>query len=164
MPGHDGLIVGGGHNGLTLGAYLARAGLRVAVLERNATIGGGTSTEESARPGFRFNLHSNFYIGFSASPLVRDLELHRFGFAFVEPPVQQGVTLRDGTALTIHRDVGRSCASLARFSRRDAEAFRALHEPYAVQMRYPTGPRARTGAARNTPSACSRRGAATRRT
>jgi phytoene dehydrogenase-like protein len=135
MATYDGVIVGAGHNGLTLGAYMARAGLRVAVLERQASIGGGTSTEESALPGFRFNLHSNFYIGFSGSPLVRDLELYRHGFAYVEPPVQQGVTLRDGTALTIHRDVDRSCASIARFSKRDADAFRDLHQTYAVRMR-----------------------------
>jgi phytoene dehydrogenase-like protein len=135
MATFDGLIVGGGHNGLTLGAYLARAGLRVAVLERTASIGGGTGTEEPALPGFRFNLHSNFYIGFGSSPLVRDLELARHGFATVEPPVQQGVALRDGTALTIHKDLERSCASLARFSKRDADAFRDLYQTYAVAMR-----------------------------
>ncbi len=135
MATYDGLIVGGGHNGLTLGAYIARAGLKVAVLERNPTIGGGCTTEESVLPGFRFNLHSNFYIGFSTSPLVHDLELYRYGFSYLEPPVQQGVTLRDGTALTIHGDVERSCASIAKFSKRDAEAFRYLHATYAVTMR-----------------------------
>ena len=102
MATYDGLIVGGGHNGLTLGAYMARAGLRVCVLERNPWIGGGTTTEESILPGFRLNLHSNFYIGFNTAPLVSDLELYRFGFSYVEPPVQQGVTLRRSGICTRH--------------------------------------------------------------
>ncbi len=135
MSRFDGVIIGAGHNGLTLGAYMARAGLRVCVLERNAWMGGGCTTDEPMLPGFRCNLHSNFYIGFSEAPLVRDLELNRFGFATIEPPVQQGLTMRDGTALTIHKDLGRSCASIARISQHDADAFRALHETYAVKMK-----------------------------
>lgn len=66
---------------------------------------------------------------------MRDLELARHGFAYIEPPVQNGVAMRDGTALTIHKDIDRTCASIARFSRRDAESFRYLNETYAVKMR-----------------------------
>ena len=135
MTTYDGLIVGGGHNALTLGAYMARAGLRVCVLEKNAWLGGGCTTDEPMLPGYRCNMHSNFYIGFDASPLSRDLALERYGFAWIEPPVQQGVAMRDGTALTIHKDIDKTCASIARFSKRDAEAFRYLHATYAVKMR-----------------------------
>jgi phytoene dehydrogenase-like protein len=135
MAAYDGVIVGAGHNSLTLGAYMARAGLKVCVLERNPFIGGGTTTEESILPGFRLNLHSCYYIGFNTAPLVRDLELYRFGFSYVEPPVQQGVTLRDGTCLLIYKDVEKSCASIARFSKRDADSFRYLYETYTVAMR-----------------------------
>ena len=131
----DGIVVGAGHNGLTLAAYLARAGLSVLVLEKNAWIGGGTTTDEPLLPGYRFNLHSNFYIGLDHAPFLRDLELHRFGFAYVVPPVQQAAALRDGTAITVHQDVERTCASLGRFSRHDAEAFRHLHSTWAGQMR-----------------------------
>jgi phytoene dehydrogenase-like protein len=135
MAKFDGIIIGGGHNGLTLGAYMSRAGLKVCVLESTTAIGGGCSTEQPALPGFRFNLHSNFYIAWANAPLTRDLELHRFGFSTIEPPVQQGVAFRDGTALTIHKDLEKSCASLARFSRRDADTYRDMHETYAVQMK-----------------------------
>jgi phytoene dehydrogenase-like protein len=135
MAGFDAVIIGAGHNGLTLGAYTSRAGLTVCVLERNPRIGGGCSTEEPALPGFRFNLHSNFYIAWADAPLTRDLELFRYGFSTIEPPVQQGVALRDGTALVIHQDVEKSCASIARFSVRDAETYRELHEAYGVSMR-----------------------------
>ena len=63
MDSYDGIVIGAGHNGLTLAAYLARAGLRMAVVERNARVGGGCTTDEPALPGYRFNLHSNFFMG-----------------------------------------------------------------------------------------------------
>ena len=85
MASYDGVVIGAGHNGLTLAAYLSRAGLRIAVLERNGAIGGGTSTQEPALPGHRFNLHANFFMGWSHAPLMRDLELARFGYAYIDP-------------------------------------------------------------------------------
>ena len=135
MPTYDAVVVGAGHNGLTLAAYLSRAGLRVAVLERNPRIGGGTSTEEPTLPGYRFNLHANFFMGFRHTPLIPDLELHRFGFSFIEPLVQQAAAFRDGTCVVIHKDLEATCASLARFSKRDAQTFRDLHYVYGQQMR-----------------------------
>src|SRR5262245_64443246 len=135
MSRYDAIIIGAGHNGLTLAAYLSRAGLKVAVLERNSKIGGGTSTDEPSLPGYRFNLHSNFFMGFRHAPLMHDLELYRFGYAYVEPPVQQAAAFRDGTCVVIHKDIDATCRSLARFSRRDAETFRELHELYGKKMR-----------------------------
>jgi phytoene dehydrogenase-like protein len=130
----DGVIIGGGHNGLTLGAYLTRAGLKVCVLEATAAIGGGCSTEQPTLPGFRFNLHSNFYISWANSPLTDDLDLGRFGFSTIEPPVQQGIAFRDGTALVINKDVEKTCASIAQFSKRDAETYHAMHQTFAIEM------------------------------
>ena len=127
MPAYDAIVIGAGHNGLTLAAYLARAGLDVAVVERNPRIGGGTSTEEPTLPGYRRNLHSSFFMGFRHAPLMRDLELYRFGYSYIEPLVQQAAAFRDGTCVVIHKDLEATCASLARFSRRDAERFRELH-------------------------------------
>lgn len=135
MTEFDGIVIGAGHNGLTLAAYLTRAGLRVAVVEKNAHAGGGCTTAEPILPGYRCNLHSNFYMGFRHSPLVGDLELHRFGFSYIDPPVQQAAAFRDGTCIVIHKDIERTCRSLARFSRRDADTFRYLHDRYGVQMR-----------------------------
>jgi phytoene dehydrogenase-like protein len=130
MPSYDGVVIGAGHNGLVLAAYLARAGMKIAVLERNAQIGGGTSTAEPALPGYRFNLHANFFMGFRHAPLMRDLELWRHGYSYVEPPVQNAAAFRDGTAVAIQRDIGKTCASLARFSKRDADTFLELHRFY----------------------------------
>src|SRR5262245_26576643 len=134
MPSYDGIVIGAGHNGLTLAAYLSRAGLRIEVVEKNARFGGGTCTEEPSLPGYRFNLHSNFFIGFRHAPLMRDLELYRYGFAYVEPPVQQAAAFRDGSCVVIHKDLDATCLSLARFSKRDAESFRDLHHFY-VKLR-----------------------------
>jgi phytoene dehydrogenase-like protein len=135
MATYDGVIIGAGHNGLTTAAYLTRAGLKIAILEKNDFIGGGTATHEPTLPGYRSNYHANFFMGFRHSPLIGDLELHRFGFSYVEPPVQQAAAFRDGTCVVIHKDLDRTCASLARFSRRDAERFRELHHLYAKKMR-----------------------------
>src|SRR5258708_25484494 len=113
MAGFDAVIIGAGHNGLTLGAYMSRAGLTVCVLERSPRIGGGCSTEEPALPGFRFNLPSNFYIGWADAPLTRDLELYRYRFSTIEPPGQQGVGLRGRTARGRPQDAQESSRALA---------------------------------------------------
>ena len=135
MTTYDGVVIGAGHNGLTTAAYLARAGLKIAVLERNQRIGGGCSTETDKLPGFRLNLHANFYMGMSHCPLIEDLELYRYGFSYIEPPVQQAAAFRDGTCVVIHKDLDKTCASLARFSKQDAETFRELWHTYCVEMR-----------------------------
>ncbi len=135
MANFDGVVIGAGHNGLTLAAYLTRAGLRMAVLERNEAIGGGCSTDTARLPGFRLNLHANFYMGMSHCPLITDLELYRYGFSYIEPPVQQGAAFRDGTCVVIHKDLDKTCASLARFSKQDADTFRELWHAYCIEMR-----------------------------
>jgi phytoene dehydrogenase-like protein len=135
MAVYDGVVIGAGHNGLTLAAYLTRAGMKIAVVERNDRIGGGCTTAEPTLPGYRFNLHSNFFMGFRHAPLMRDLELHRFGFSYVEPLVQQAAAFRDGTCVVVHKDLDATCASLSRFSKRDAQTFRELYHLYCEQMR-----------------------------
>jgi phytoene dehydrogenase-like protein len=54
---YDGIIVGGGHNGLICASYLAKAGLKIAVIERNDAMGGGCTTSEFVAPGFKHNSH-----------------------------------------------------------------------------------------------------------
>jgi phytoene dehydrogenase-like protein len=135
MASYDGVVIGAGHNGLTTAAYLTRAGLRIAVIERNQRIGGGCSTDVDRLPGFRLNLHANFYMGMSHCPLIEDLDLYRYGFSYIEPPVQQAAAFRDGTCVMVYKDLDRTCASLARFSGWDAETFRELWQTYCVEMR-----------------------------
>jgi phytoene dehydrogenase-like protein len=130
MAEYDGIVIGAGHNGLTCAAYLARAGARVAVLERGDHIGGGTDTSELTAPGFQHNTCANYFHGFDASPVYRDLELGDYGFDFVVPQVQQAYLFSDDRALVIHDEVERTAASVGRFSSRDAGSFRELHARY----------------------------------
>ena len=82
---HDVAIIGGGHNGLTCAAYLAGAGLRVIVLEKNAVVGGAAVTEEF-HPGFR-NSVAAYTVSLLNPVVIRDLELVRHGLRIVERPV-----------------------------------------------------------------------------
>src|SRR5699024_5368521 len=112
----------------TLGAYLARSGLDVLVLERRHEEGGGLCTEELTRPGFLHNVHANYHTFVDMAPPVADLELRAHGVEYVRPPVQMASIYDDGTALVVHDDLDKTCASIARFSEPDAETFRRLYE------------------------------------
>ena len=131
----DGVVIGGGHNGLVLAAYLSRAGHRVAVAEEAPKVGGGCCTEESTLPGFKHNLHSNFYVGIEEGPIYRDLELDKYGFRLTYPPVQQGAAFSDGTAFTIHTDIEKTVKSIAQINEKDAKSYRDLHEKFYVGMK-----------------------------
>ena len=119
--GYDAVIVGGGHNGLTASAYLARAGLRVLVLERREMVGGCCVTEEIA-PGVRASTTS--YIASMLRPeVIRDLNLPRHGLRMVpcEPGLQ--VPFPDGEILPWWTEPRRTAAEIERFSSRDARSF-----------------------------------------
>src|SRR5207302_11367293 len=119
--GFDVVIVGGGHNGLTAGCYLAKAGRSVLVLEARDVVGGGCATEEVAAPGFRHNFHSNFHGIIHMGPVYRDLELERYGARYVWPENQFAHVFPDGRALVCSRELERTVENVARFSKRDAE-------------------------------------------
>jgi phytoene dehydrogenase-like protein len=72
---YDGVIIGAGQHGLVLGTYLARAGLKILLLDRRLTYGGGLSTKEVTRPGFYHNLHSINHFHITETPWYRDLGL-----------------------------------------------------------------------------------------
>ena len=124
---YDAVVIGAGHNSLTLAAYLARSGMKVAVLERRAEEGGGLCTEEVTRPGFLHNIHANYHTFVDHAPAYEDLDLYGHGLRYVRPEVQMASVYDDGTALTVHTDLDATCASMARFSERDAETYRRLY-------------------------------------
>ena len=74
---YDVIIIGGGHNGLTCGAYLARAGRRVLVLEKRQVLGGAAVTEE-IYPGFKYTVAS-YVVSLLRPEIIRDLELPKHG-------------------------------------------------------------------------------------
>lgn len=82
MPDFDVAVVGAGHNALIAAAYLAKAGYRVGVFERRAVPGGAVSTID--HEGFRFDLGGSAHILIRLTPIVEELELHRYGLEYLE--------------------------------------------------------------------------------
>lgn len=132
--GFDAIIIGAGHNGMALAAYLAKSGWSVAVLERRTEEGGGLNTEEVTEPNFLHNLHSNYHSLVGLSPVYDDLGLLDNGVEYVLPDVQMGSIFADGTALTIHTDMKKTHASFARFSKKDADTWMRLWEEVGGYM------------------------------
>ena len=115
----DAVIVGGGHNGLTCGAYLARAGKRVLVLEQKPYVGGASVTEEFS-PGFRASTYS-FIMGHLHPKVIEELELRRFGLENIEQPNVFNPTADDG--IIFSKDPVKTREQIARFSKKDAENY-----------------------------------------
>jgi phytoene dehydrogenase-like protein len=123
------LLVGAGQNNLTAAAYLAAAGHGVTVLERNPYWGGGCISREVTQPGFKHDIHATNVYMVQANPLLARDELGlvaRFGLRFADTSdvASHGTVFGDGSALALYRDLDRSVASIARYSVRDAEAYR----------------------------------------
>ncbi|MEW6777014.1 MAG: NAD(P)/FAD-dependent oxidoreductase [Bdellovibrionota bacterium] len=132
--GFDAIVIGAGHNGLALAAYLLKCGMSVAVLERRSEEGGGLCTEEVTEPNFLHNLHSNYHSLVGISPVYEDLEILDNGVEYAHPDVQMGSIFSDGTALTIHTDMQKTWKSFARFSKKDADTWLRLWEEVSGYM------------------------------
>jgi phytoene dehydrogenase-like protein len=117
----DVIVIGGGHNGLAAAAYLAGAGLKVAVLERRAAVGGAAATEEF-HPGFR-NSVAAYAVSLLNPKIIRELDLAAHGLKIVPRPLSNFVPLPDGRYLKI--GPGRTKSEVAKFSPRDAERLAA---------------------------------------
>ena len=69
------VVAGAGHNGLMVGAYLAKAGLDVCVLEKQDYVGGGVTTREHTIPGFKHDICSTWHGFIQTNPVIKDDEL-----------------------------------------------------------------------------------------
>ena len=118
-PCYDVAIVGGGHNGLVCACYLARAGMKVIVLERRDIVGGAAVTEEF-HPGFR-NSTASYTVSLLHPKVIADLHLAEHGLRIVERPFGNFLPLSDSSYIKVGGGLQATQAEVARFSRRDAE-------------------------------------------
>lgn len=124
---YDIVVAGGGHNSLIASAYLAAAGLKVVVLERNAWLGGGVVTRELTVPGFKQDLHSTAHMLLQANPVLRNDELgllSKHGLKYFHPEITVATIFDDGSTVLTYHDLDKTCAAMAEISPRDAEAYR----------------------------------------
>ncbi len=121
---YDVVVLGAGPNGLACAAYLARAGARVAVVERNVETGGGLVTQEMS--GFRMNYHATYMMLAELMPPYSDFDLEQDGVRFIYPPVQVSFLFSGRKSFTLFTDPGQSAASVAALSPADAERYAGL--------------------------------------
>lgn len=123
----DIIVVGAGHNSLIAAAYLAKAGLDVLVLEKNERTGGGTiSRDIPGAPGFVSNPHAQGILLMAANPVITRDELGLiadFGLELVERDSMYATQFADGSYIVQYCDIDKTCASIAKISPVDAEAY-----------------------------------------
>jgi len=145
MTTYDGIILGAGHNGLILQAYLGKAGLKTLAIERRASAGGGLSTiGDPRRPGFLHNTHAFFLRAVTDMPWYADLELARHGAQLIEPELNVALITSNGRALEWWTDIGKTIDSFAAFSRRDAATLRRWHDEFVPIVAQILAPEARS--------------------
>jgi phytoene dehydrogenase-like protein len=124
MAHRDVVIVGGGHNGLVCAFYLARAGLKVTVLERRGVVGGAAVTEEFF-PGFR-NSTASYTVSLLNPKVIADMDLAGHGLKIVHRRASNFLPLNDSDYLIVGE--GRTKAEVAKFSQNDADRLGAYND------------------------------------
>jgi phytoene dehydrogenase-like protein len=129
---YDAIVIGGGHNGLTSAAYLAKAGRSVVVLEKNPILGGAAVTIEHF-PGFRFSAMS-YVVSLLRPEIIRELELPKHGLEIL--PLDGTITPLDDDYLWRVNDHGKTIRELRRWSKNDAEAYEEYGQLMAEMARF----------------------------
>ncbi|MBW2623601.1 MAG: NAD(P)/FAD-dependent oxidoreductase, partial [Deltaproteobacteria bacterium] len=137
---YDAIIIGGGHMGLTLGAYLQRAGMEVAIFERRHEEGSAIFTSECTAPGFLHNLHAQYMEFMDIMPFYQDFELEKLGARFLYPKAQAGIAFSDGRPPIVLYSVKKpeylelTRKSIAVYSKQDADTFVELRQKALLGM------------------------------
>ena len=128
----DAVVVGAGHNGLVAANLLADRGWSVVVLEATATPGGAVQSAALCEPGFVNDVCSAFYPLGAASPVLKALELERWGLEWLHAPYVLAHPASDGACPIVSRDIDETLDSLARTHPDDAASWRRLHDEWGV--------------------------------
>lgn len=122
----DAIIIGAGHNGLVCAFYLARAGLKVRIVERRDVAGGAAVTEEF-HPGFR-NSVASYTVSLLQPKVIADMKLADHGYRVIERPISNFLPQDDGRYLKLGGGLERTQAEFRKFSARDAETLPAYYD------------------------------------
>lgn len=117
----DAIVIGGGHNGLVAAGYLQKAGIRTLVLERRHIVGGSCVTEEIF-PGYKVSTTS-YVCSLLRPEIIEDLELRKYGYEILERNPSSFSPYPGGKYLMFWRDQKKTCEEIAKFSKKDAEAY-----------------------------------------
>jgi phytoene dehydrogenase-like protein len=127
----DVILVGAGQNNFALGTYLGLAGLRTVICESRLENGGRLASEEITIPGYWHNTLAYFQDNREISPVWKDLKWDNGHHAeFVSPPVASSLLLPNGCSVSHHRMLEDTLGSIARFSPKDAGAWRQTYEKF----------------------------------
>jgi len=119
----DVIVIGAGPNGLMTGAYLAKAGAKVVVIERRYEIGGGLATEEILFPGYYSNIHAIYHMMVDYMPALKDFNLDRHALTWIKPNLQMSMVFGDGSSLLLTKMIEDTVDSIHKYSHKDAVAF-----------------------------------------
>jgi len=127
----DVILIGAGQNNFALGTYLGMAGLKTVICESRLENGGRLASEEITLPGYWHNTLAYFQDNREISPVWKELRWDNGHHAeFVSPPVISSLLLADGSSISHHQAIDGTVKSIARFSLRDAEAWRQTHDKF----------------------------------
>src|ERR1700675_2212524 len=124
----DIVVAGAGHNSMVAAAYLAKAGYRCLVLEGRPMLGGGVKTAELTLKGFKDDVCSTAHTFLLDNPMMKndELKLRDYGLEYIDPDPIFHIPFPDGSYLTQWRDLDRTCAEFAKFSKKDAASYRKM--------------------------------------
>ncbi len=134
MADYDIVIAGGGHNALACASLLALNGLQVCVLERNPWVGGGVITRELTLPGFKHDPFGSSHVWIHLNPDFREVmpELAKHGLRYIwsDDHITGHPNKYEGQGIIVYRDIDKTCASIAEYSKQDARRYREIYEEF----------------------------------
>ena len=127
----DAVVIGAGHNGLVAANLLADKGWDVVVCEATDVAGGAVRSSREIHPDFVTDLFSAFYPLGAASPVIKALDLGRYGLQWSHSPHVLAHVLPDDRCAVLSRDVDVTAASLDTFAAGDGESWRRLAKQWS---------------------------------